>query len=190
MSPRQGIDLNVIVHAAVEILDTEGINNVTLAALASKLHVKTPSLYNHIAGLPGLRKQLAIYGLSLLRERLIQAVLGKSGDEAVIALGFAYVSIVREHPGLYETTMVTAERMDQDILDASEGVLKLILQILEAYHLSEDEALHTVRGLRSLMHGFASVEARGGFGMDLNHDESLRHLLQTYLLGIKHRSLK
>jgi AcrR family transcriptional regulator len=188
MSPRQGIDLNVILHAAIDILDTEGINQVTLAALASKLHIKTPSLYNHIDGLPGLRKQLAIYGLGLLKERIIQAVVGKSGDEAVISLGLAYISIVREHPGLYETTMVAAEHMDQDIMRASEEILKLILQILDSYHLSEEEAPHTVRGLRSLLHGFASVEAKGGFGMDLDRDASLRHLLDTYLLGIKHRT--
>ncbi len=40
--------------------------------------------------------------MGLLKERIIRLVIGKSGDEAVESLGFAYVSIVREHPGLYE----------------------------------------------------------------------------------------
>lgn len=63
MSPRAGLDRRTLVIAAAEIADHEGIEAVTLAALANKLGVRSPSLYNHINGLQELRTQLAIYGL-------------------------------------------------------------------------------------------------------------------------------
>lgn len=51
MSPRAGLDRHTLVIRAADIADDEGIEAVTLAALAGKLGVRSPSLYNHINGL-------------------------------------------------------------------------------------------------------------------------------------------
>ncbi|MBP1990483.1 TetR/AcrR family transcriptional regulator [Paenibacillus eucommiae] len=186
MAKRPGIDKAVILQNAVELADTEGFEQVTLGAIALRLNIKTPSLYNHIDGLPGLRRLLCLHGLEQLRVSLIQETLGKSGDEALFALGIAYVGFVRRHPGLYEATMVANTLPDQEIKAAGEEIVRLLLLILSAYKLEEAEALHTVRGLRSIAHGFATLEAKGGFAMQLDRDESLRHLLQTYVTGMRH----
>ena len=54
MSPRAGLDTRMIVIRAAEIADEQGIEEVTLAALAAKLGVRSPSLYNHVNGLRGI----------------------------------------------------------------------------------------------------------------------------------------
>jgi AcrR family transcriptional regulator len=184
---RQGIDANVILQAAAQLADRDGIEQVTLAALAAQLNIKTPSLYNHIAGLPGLRKQLTLHGLQLLKESIMHATLGKSGDDAIFAAGIAYVSFARRHPGLYEATTVAPDKTDSDIQSAADDFVRMLLRILDAYKLDEKEALHTVRAIRSMVHGFATLEARGGFAMQLDRDESLHHLLNTYLSGMRHK---
>jgi len=56
--------------------------------------------------------------------------------------------------------------------------------VLKPYHLPEDEALHAVRSLRSILHGFASLEQKGGFGMPLSTDETLDFLIRTFVLGL------
>ncbi|GAX91699.1 TetR-like C-terminal domain-containing protein [Effusibacillus lacus] len=66
MSPRIGLDLHTILQADTEIADTYGLDEVTLASLAKKLRIRPPSLYNHVDGLHGLRKNLAIYGMEQL----------------------------------------------------------------------------------------------------------------------------
>jgi hypothetical protein len=50
--------------------------------------------------------------------------------------------------------------------------------------LEEEAALHVARGLRSIFHGFSSIEQRGGFGLPLDIDLSYRMLIDTYLEGV------
>ncbi|GJM82735.1 hypothetical protein HMSSN139_52310 [Paenibacillus sp. HMSSN-139] len=62
--------------------------------------------------------------------------------------------------------------------------MDLILHYLGSYPLTEEQALHAVRGLRSLIHGFASLERRGAFGLPLELKDSLTFNLGLYLGGL------
>lgn len=184
MSPRIGLDLHTILQAATEMADTHGLEEVTLASLAQKLDIRSPSLYNHVNGLPGLRKKLAVYGLEQLLSVTTQAAVGRSGDDAVRAIGDAYVTFARTHPGLYDATLRAPDRNDPDVQRAGGEIVDLAIRVLNAYDLQGDAAIHAVRGLRSILHGFASLEQRGGFGLPLDLDVSLRLLLDTFIAGI------
>lgn len=185
MSPRMGLDLATIIQAATEIADTQGIEAVTLASLAQKLDVRSPSLYNHIDGLPGLRNHLAVHGLEQLYSRMFQAAEGLTGNKAVHALSAAYIDFARSHPGLYEATLRAPDPYQTDVNRISTQIVELGFHVLSGYGLQGDAAIHAVRGLRSLLHGFASLEQRGGFGMPLDLDESFRFMIDTFLQGIQ-----
>ncbi|MGM0874747.1 MAG: TetR/AcrR family transcriptional regulator [Bacillota bacterium] len=184
MSPRIGLDLQTILQAATEIADQDGVEAVTLATLAKKLTIRPPSLYNHIDGLTGLRKKLAIHGIEELYSKLAQAAIGRSKDEAVHAIADAYVSFTRSHPGLYELTLNTSNPNNKDIQLAGKKIVDLTIQVLNGYGLEEEEALHAVRGIRSILHGFSSLEQKGGFGLPLDLDVSLHLLIDSFLAGI------
>ncbi|PHA00027.1 TetR family transcriptional regulator [Bacillus pseudomycoides] len=180
MSPRIGLTLQKIVDTAAEIADTNGVQDVTLASLSQRLGIRSPSLYNHVKGLQDVRKNLGVYGIEKLHEALKDAVEGKSMDEAIHALGEAYVSFVRKHPGLYEATFLR----DEEVQQAGAGIVELCLHILQQYGLEGENALHATRGLRSICHGFASIEQHGGFGLPLDLDTSLHLLLETFIKGL------
>ena len=182
--PRRGLDLHTILQAATELADKEGLESVTLALLAKKLNVRPPSLYNHIEGLGGLRKKLAVYGMETLYDRLAQASIGKSKDEAVHSVADAYLRFAREHPGIYELTLQAADSGEHELQRASGKIVDLTVQILKGYGLEKVEVIHAVRGLRSILHGFSSLEQKGGFGFPLELDKSLHLLLDSYLAGI------
>lgn len=184
MSSRTGINLNTILEAATEIADTNGIDEVTLASLAQKLEIRSPSLYNHVQGLHGLRKLLSIYGLEQLLIVLTRAAIGRSGDIAIHEMGKAYVSFARSHPGLYEFTLLAPDPQDPEVQRAGQELVDLVIQVLNAYDLEEEIALHVARGLRSILHGFASLEQKGGFGLQLDNDVSLELLINTFLSGL------
>jgi AcrR family transcriptional regulator len=188
MSPRIGLDLNTIISVASEIADTEGVDAVTLATLAKKLNIRPPSLYNHIDGLQGLRKSLTLYGIKELQHYLIRAAVGRSGDNAIRAMSEAYITFARKHPGLYEATFLTPDMQDSDIQHASNEVVDVVIQVLNHYDLDNETAIHATRGLRSILHGFASIEQKGGFAIELDINESFRFLIDTYIVGIKKRS--
>jgi AcrR family transcriptional regulator len=185
MSPRAGLDTQTIVKAAAQLADETGLEGITLSALAGKLGVRSPSLYNHINGLEGLRVLLAIYGLEQLYIVMSAAAKGADSTEAVHAMGHAYVDFAKRHPGLYETTLRAPEGGNNQLEAASHTILSLIIDVLKPYGLGEEGTIHAVRGLRSILHGFASLEAKGGFGMPLDSDISLSRLIRTFIAGIK-----
>jgi AcrR family transcriptional regulator len=72
-----------VVDAAVDLVNLKGIEGLTLTRLAKKLGVQTPSLYNHIDGLRGLKRELALTNVRRLSDRMGKAAIGKSGPEAL-----------------------------------------------------------------------------------------------------------
>jgi AcrR family transcriptional regulator len=182
------LDRAAVVRTAAALADEEGLEGVTLAALASRLGIRTPSLYNHVAGLEGLRRELAHLGTRELGARLGRAAVGKTRDEAVVALGEAYRSFVGEHPGLYAATIRasgSSEPEDPELREAQGETTETVLAVLRSYELSGDDAVHAARGLRSLVHGFTTLESAGGFGLPLDLDESFRRLLHTFVRGLR-----
>jgi AcrR family transcriptional regulator len=164
--------------------DAAGGAEVTLAELAASLGVRTPSLYNHVSGQTGLRRDLALLGTRELSARLGRAAVGKAADGAVLALANAYREFAGEHPGLYAATLRAPEPSDSELRAVGEEILAVLRAVLEAYGLRGDEATHAIRGLRSLLHGFVSLEVAGGFGLPLDLDESFTRLVRVFTAGL------
>ena len=103
--PRTRLDKNAVLQAAVEILNAEGVQALTLSRLAETLHIQTPSLYNHVDGSAGLQRELAVLNARLLADRLSAASIGKSGEELFMDASQAFRAYVKEYPGLYMSTL-------------------------------------------------------------------------------------
>lgn len=186
--PRAGLDTATIVEAAATILNTEGVGALTLKRLARELGVKTPSLYNHIDGLPGLYRELALLNARTLGERFMQAAIGKSGPAALIAVAKAYRAYIKESPGAYLASLRssgTQQPVDAELSAAEEQSVQVGVAVIASFGLTGEDALHALRGLRSLVHGFATLEIAGGFGLPLSLDESFDRLLQMFVHALQ-----
>ena len=75
--------------------------------------------------------------------------------------------------------------MDKDLQAAEERVVQVAMTVMASLGLSGEDGLHAVRGLRSLVHGFATLEISGGFGLPLDLDESFQRLIAVFLAGLK-----
>lgn len=184
MTRRMKLDVSIILEKATELADENGLDQLSLGSLAEKLGVRPPSLYNHFEGLNGLKQKLAIHGVKKLYEYMLQAAVGRSGDGAVRAVSEAYIQFVRTHPGLYDASNRFPDADDKELQQAHDLVVQLVVQVLQAYNLQEETAIHMVRGLRSILHGFTSIEQMGGFGMPLDIDKSFLILINTFIEGI------
>lgn len=184
MATRAGLDRGRVVAAAAELVDQHGLESLSLAALAAQLGVQPPTLYHYVNGLSGLRRDLALLGTRELAAHMGLAVMGKAGEQALLALACAYRAFVNEHPGLYAATVRSADPNDAGLIAVQSEVVDIALRALSAYHLSSDDAIHAVRMLRSLVHGFATLERSGGFGIPLNIDETFDRLLRIFLRGL------
>lgn len=184
MARSVGIDRKQVIEAAAELADAHGLDRLTLAQVAARLGVRLPSLYNHVNGLPGLRRELALLSARQMLERISRAAIGKASDAAVIAIGQAYRRYVLEHPGSYAAIVRAPAPDDLELQQVSQAIIEVILAVLEPYSLNEEAAIHAVRGLRSIAHGFATLELAGGFGMPLDCEESFLRLLRAYVTGL------
>jgi AcrR family transcriptional regulator len=183
--PRAGLDREAVLEAAVLLSDKEGLEGVTISRLAEVLGVRGPSLYNHVHGLEELRRELALRGLRELTTRITRAAVGLSREEAIHAIAAAYRQFAREHAGLYVASLQVPQVEDGELLRAGEAVVEVVLAVLATYGLRGNDALHAVRGLRAVVHGFVSLEARGGFGLSLDLDESFTRLVDAFIMGLE-----
>lgn len=182
--PRAGLDDRVILRAAGEIADRDGLEQLSLARLAERLEVRPPSLYNHVSGLDGVRRGLALEGARALAGRLARAAVGKPGPEGVRAIGTAYRAFAREHPGLYAALQRAPAPGDTALIAAAEDIIAILRAALAPWGLDETEQIHAIRTLRSLAHGFVSLEAAGGFGMPYDLEESYAYALTLFIEGL------
>jgi len=181
--PRAGLTAQAVTDAAAELADAEGLEAVTLAALAARLGVRAPSLYAHVGGVDDLRARLAAQGAEQLAERLQAAVAGRSGAGALRALAAAYRGYAREHPGAYAALQRVPGRDERATL-AAERTVAVVLAVLEGYGYRGEEALHATRAIRSALHGFVLLEAQEGFGLALDVDESFEVLVGMLERGL------
>lgn len=184
MSHRVGLDQAAVVEAAARLVDEEGIEQLSLGRLAERLGVRTPSLYNHIAGLPGLKHDLALYCLRDVLNGLLRATIGKSRAEAIFAFAGAYRAYARETPGRYALTLQAPDPGDRELQAISQQIIEVALAILAPYKLGEEENIHAIRSLRSIVHGFISLEAAGGFAMPVDLDASFHWLISVFVSGL------
>jgi len=68
---------------------------------------------------------------------------------------------------------------------AEDDVVEIVLAVLESYGLHGQTAVHAVRGLRSVVHGFATLESAGGFGLPLDTEESFQVLVRMLISGVQ-----
>lgn len=185
MARSVGLTREGVVAAAAALADEGGLQALTLAQLAARVGVRLPSLYNHVEGLPGLRRAIAALAIGELTAAITRAAVGRAGDEAVMAVAQAYRAYVLAHPGRYAATVPAPDPADAELIALSRGPVEVVAAVLAPYGLADDDAVHAVRGLRSLAHGFASIEAAGGFGLALDRDESFRRLVAAYVAGLR-----
>src|SRR5439155_21523935 len=138
MSHRVGLDQASVVEGAVKLVDEEGIEQLTLGRLAERLGVRTPSLYNHVAGLPGLKHELMLYCLHDLVDRILHATVGKSRAEAIVALADAYRAYARETSGGYALTLQAPEPGDQEVQGIAEERVGVRRAVRARYRLGRE----------------------------------------------------
>ena len=99
MSPRPGLSQERVIDAAVDVVNEHGLQALTLARVAERLGVRTPSLYNHVAGLDDVRQRRTVRAVDLLGQRLQRAAVGRAGADALHAMADAYRRFRLHHPG-------------------------------------------------------------------------------------------
>lgn len=176
---------DIVVQRAVQMANEAGDARViTLAAVARALEVRTPSLYNHVDGVDDLKRAMALYALRRLIRAIQEATVGLTGRDAVAATAVAYRQFALNSPGVYELTVRAPDADEQELVHQAQTLLQSLLLMLASMGLEGNDALHAVRGLRAILHGFVSLETAEGFKMTLDREESYKRVVDIFLDGL------
>jgi AcrR family transcriptional regulator len=182
--PRAGLHSDTVVAAAAELADDEGLEAVTLARLADRLGVRSPSLYAHVGGIADLRWRLAARGARNLAEALAVAAAGKARLDALQAVSHTYRSFARGHPGTYAAMQRAPDDDSGEMAAAGGELVGVIVAVLQGYDIAGEEAIHAVRVVRAALHGFVSLEREQGFRIPLAVQESYERLIDVLDRGL------
>jgi AcrR family transcriptional regulator len=163
--PRAGVTRERVVATATRLANESGLDALTLAAVASDLGVRTPSLYKHVDGLPSLRRLVAVRAKEDLAAVLAAASVGKARGDALRALTAAYRAWASDHPAAAAAAQAAPDPDDPDDVAVSRAATDVVFGALSGYGLTDDALVDATRSLRAGLVGFAALESGGAFGL-------------------------
>jgi AcrR family transcriptional regulator len=186
MARRRGLEKGDVIRAACGIADSAGLDGVSLAAVAGRLGIRSPSLYAHVAGLEGLRRELALAAAAAMGESFEAAVSGRSELEALRALAYAYRDFATRHPGLYAAAQRAVKPgEDDELYEALAAVVAPVFRSFAEVGIDAIDQVHLTRAFRSALHGFVMLERTGGFGMPESVDQSFTRLVDLLISAVR-----
>ena len=187
--PRAGLTTAAVVAAGAALADEVGFHNLTMGLLAERLGVRTPSLYKHVEGLADLQHRIATLAGDDLAEAVGTAVQGLAGRDALSAMANAMRAYVIAHPGAYTATVGAEISGEDDPLEvAGRRVIGSMSAVLRGYGIADDEMDHALRAVRSILHGFAVLQASNGFQWAADPDVSFAWMVDFVDRGLRVRS--
>ncbi len=183
MARKRGLTHSDVVGTGLAVLDADGIDAVSLAAVAVRLDVRPPSLYAHVDGLAGLRRDLAHATTVEFGEVLRDSVLGRSGPDAVRSFADPYRRWATGFPGRYEMTLLPIAADDEERRAGARLALGAIQAVIRGFGIDDDHAVLAGRSLRSAMDGFSRLENADNMGRG-DHDADFAFLVDLLIDGI------
>ncbi|MEA5362194.1 TetR/AcrR family transcriptional regulator [Amycolatopsis sp., V23-08] len=190
MSPRAGLTTTAVVDLALEIVDEGGPNDLTIAKVAERAGVAAPSLYKHVKNLGDLRRLIDLRVVQEMADALRTSATGRQGADAVAALADAYRDYLRKHPHRTAALSTDPDRGDAELSTATHAVAEVVFAVLRPYGFDHARAVHATRCLRAAVHGFAGLEASGGFGRPEDVGESFEVLKTMLIQGLENLTQK
>jgi AcrR family transcriptional regulator len=156
---------DALLKAAETVLERDGVQGLTLRAAAREAGVSHAAPTHHFGDMTGLLSELAAVGFRRFGAALREAASQQGTAHARLdAMGMAYVTFARSHPGLF-MLMFRSERLDferpalRDAMTESNvalasGVGAQLGEIVTPGRLTLAQAAEMIRAW-SIVHGFA-----------------------------------
>ena len=150
-----GISKTQVIDAAEQILTEKGnIADISLSEVADKTGIRVQSLYAHVDGMNGLRREIALRSLDQLAHTVTDAALGRSGLTAVEAILQAQLTFAITRPGFFAAT-IHPPGDDQELGDAIAAVQRPLDLVLERLGIADPEKTHWTRLVLSSIYGYS-----------------------------------
>ena len=187
---------NALVRAALEIISTGSVEQITLREVSRRVGVNHRAVYRHFEDLTALLAAVAEEGYRMLLAALEDALTPlkrATPDRRLEAIGVAYVAFALDHPAHYR--IMFGRRLNEDgrfneleaLAEQAYAVLAGEVRSGQASGRLVDLPLReTVFSLWSLTHGFASLALVRRIRVKRSLLEGYtRQILAPFLVGLR-----
>lgn len=180
MAARVGVRKQDVIDAAAALVAERGsFDGLPLRDVATKLGVRTQSLYAHVEGVDGLRRELALRGLVEMTALVGEAAMGRAGREALDGIIRAWLSFAETSPGLYMAALRPPGN-DSELADAMATATKPLRLVLQSYGLDDEQVGHWHRLIFASVHGFATLHRDGVFTMPGDPNDTVARMVDVF----------
>lgn len=183
--PKSKVDKPLVIREAAHMANETGIENLSLKTLAVRLGVKSPSLYNHIDGLDDLKRQVMLYGWKEMEDRLIQAIIGLTGYDAIRSMCHAFHEYATENQGIFSAMLWYNQHENKQTLEATSKMSSVFFKIARSLNISQENCCHLIRMFRGFLEGFALLENHHAFGNTEPIEDSFDLSVDILIEGMK-----
>jgi AcrR family transcriptional regulator len=160
MTRQRNLTNDAVIDAAVQLIEQNGYERLTISSLAGKLGVKPPSIYNHVTGIGEVTRRLVNVVLSRMEDAIKTAAVGRSKEAAIRSIATEYRNFALNHPELYHAFTAAPSI---DAIDRLGSLADTLRQVLAPFELSKRDETNFIRQFHSALHGFVALESAGFF---------------------------
>jgi AcrR family transcriptional regulator len=187
--PTRTITPERVVAVALDIADKDGLRAVTLGRVARELGCHVTSLYTHIESIDDLFDRMALAATTELADELWSVALGRSGDDAVLAIARVQRAYSGRHPGRVQAMHAIPGGSSPALEVAALRLAEPIRAVLRSHGLDETQVRHAHRIFSAMTRGFVQGEASGAYARSADShsaaDATFAHMVDLFLLGLR-----
>ena len=176
-----------IIRAARHLLETDGLEHLTMLRVAQAVGVRGPSLYKHVRDRGDLVRLIGNDAIQELSSRVSAAATHENPREDLQAIARTLRGFAGDYPETYSllwARVPDAWRFDQELnVLATEPLLRAVASLGEA------DRLAAARMFFAWAHGFITMELAGAFRLggdvDAAFEFGLRRLVAAFSRPVK-----
>lgn len=172
MPARERTTLGVIVRAGRDLLESKGLEGLTMQAVADRVGVKAPSLYKRVRNRDGLVTLVVEATVLELGERLDASVDDEGEDprHKLVRLARAARQFAHAHPAGFRLVFAPGAELRLDtgnLVAANAAVMRVARELA-----GDEHALEAARTATAWLNGFVSMELAGAFNLGGDIDQA------------------
>ena len=126
-----------------------------------------------------------LYGWKQLEEKLLLAVVGVSGYDAIRAMCYAFYEYATENPGVFNAMLWYNKFQDEETLNATKRLFTVLFKIMGTLSISDETINHLIRTFRGFLEGYALLVNNGAFGNPISIRESFDLSVEVLMAGVR-----
>lgn len=178
-----------ICAAALEILEAEGAEEVSMRRVAQKVGITPMAIYHHFKNREALLSSVVDHEFSALETDFVQQSLSGICEEDILRILDIYVGYALERPRVFDYVFAVnrsgARRFPEDFRGGRSPTLNRMAEIVRAGmtkgQLRSDDAWEVAMQLWAHVHGYVMLYRAGRFSLS---EKSFRALVKRSILRL------